>query len=63
MQQYKFNSRNKQGDESISTYMAELRKQTEFCDFGEYINAMLSNKFVLGSHNMRTQHRLLVEKA
>ena len=63
MQRYKFNSRNQKADESISTYVAELRKLTEFCEFGESINDMLRDKFVSGLHNTRTQHRLLAEKA
>ena len=40
----------------------ELRKLTEFCDFGYSINDMLRDKFVSGLHNTRTQHRLLAEK-
>ena len=63
MQRYRFNSRNQKPDESISTYVAELHKLTEFCDFGESINDMLRDKFVSGLHNTRTQHRLLAEKA
>ena len=63
MQRYKFNSRNQKPDGSISTYIAELRKLTEFCDFGDSINDMLRDKFVSGLHNTRTQHRLLAEKA
>ena len=63
MQRYKFNLRNKRADESILTYVAELRKLTEFCDFGESINHMLRDKFVSGLHNTHTQHRLLAEKA
>ena len=63
MQRYKFNSRNQKPDESISTYVVELRKLTEFCNSGESINDMLRDKFVSGLHNTRTQHRLLAEKA
>ena len=63
MQRYKFNSRNQKPDELISTYVAELRMLTEFCDFGESINDMLRDKFASGLHNTRTQHRLLAEKA
>ena len=63
MQRYKFNSRNQKPDESISTYVAELRKLTEFCALGDSINDMLRDKFVSGLHNMRIQHRLLAEKS
>ena len=62
MQRYKFNSRNQRADESISTYVIELHKLTEFCDFDESINDMLRDKFVSRLHNTRTQHRLLAEK-
>ena len=63
MQRYKFNSRNQKPDKSVSTYVAELRKLTEFCDFGDSINDILRDKFVSGLHNTRTHHRLLAEKA
>ena len=42
--------------------MAELRKLTEFCDFGESLNDMLRDKFVSGLRNTKTQHQLLSEK-
>ena len=63
MQCYKLNARNQKVDKSISTYVAKLHKLTEFCEFGESINDMLRDKFVLGLHNTRIQHRLLAEKA
>lgn len=59
MQRYKFNARTQQPGESISTYVAELRKLTEFCDFGDSLNDMLRDKFVSGLRNTKTQHRLL----
>ena len=52
MQCFKFNTRNKKTDESILTYVAELRKLTTFCDFDESINDTLQDKFVSGLHNM-----------
>ena len=36
MQRYKFNARNQKADESISTYVAELRKLTELCEINLY---------------------------
>ena len=51
IQRYKFNTRNQKADESISTYVAELCRLTEFCDFGETIGDILWDKFVLGLHN------------
>ena len=63
IQCYKFNTSNQKADESISTYVAELHRLIEFCDFGETIGDMLWDKFVLGLHNVRIQHRLLAEKA
>ena len=41
MQRYKFNARNQKANESISTYVAKLRKLTKFCEFGESIKDML----------------------
>ena len=62
MQRYKFNATTQQPGESISSYVVELRKLTEFCDFGESLNDMLRDKFVSGLRNTKTQHRLLSEK-
>ena len=59
MQRYKFNSRNQGADESIATCVPELRKLTEFCNFGESINDMLRDKFVSGLHNTCTQHSVV----
>ena len=61
MERYKFHSRTQQQGESITAFVAELRKLTEFCDFGDTVNDMLRDRFVAGLNNTRIQHRLLAE--
>ena len=61
MERYKFHSRTQQPEESVSAFIAELRKLTEFCDFGDSVNDMLRDRFVAGLSNTRIQHRLLAE--
>jgi len=41
MSRYKFNSRKRGRDQSISSYEAALRQLSEFCQFGESLNDML----------------------
>ena len=40
VQRYRFNTRNCQGGESISTYIAEIRHLSEHCNFGTSLNEM-----------------------
>ena len=37
-ERFKFNSHSRQPKESISAYMAVLRKLTEFCDYREAVD-------------------------
>lgn len=61
MQRYKFNSRLRQPGESISAYAAALRNLTEHCNFGDTINEMIRDRFVVGIEEERIQRRLLSE--
>ena len=61
MQRYKFNSRLRQPGESISAYAAALRSLTEHCNFGDTINEMIRDRFVVGIEEERIQRRLLSE--
>ena len=60
IQRYEFNTRNQKADESISTYVAEFHKLTEFCEFGESIYKI---NLYRGYITCIIQHRLLAEKA
>ena len=59
-----FNSRRQKEGESIATYVAELRKIAEHCDFGAVLSDMLRLRDRLcGTVHKGIQRRLLVEAA
>ena len=60
-ERFKFNSRNRLPDESISTYMAELRRLTEHCNYGATLPDMLRDRLVCGVVHERIQQKLLSE--
>ena len=47
--------------ESIAMFVAELRKLSEFCNYGEMLNDMLRDRLVCGINNVAMQRRLLSE--
>ena len=61
VQRFKFNTRVRQGGESIAKFVAELRQLSEFCDFGETLSDMLRDRLVCGIGDTRIQRRLLAE--
>jgi predicted aspartyl protease len=61
VQRYKFNTRVRGNDESISTFMAELRTLSEHCEFGVSLDEMLRDRLVCGVNEDRIQRRLLAE--
>ena len=61
VQRYKFNTRVRANDESISTFMAELRALSEHCEFGASLDEMLRDRLVCGVNDDRIQRRLLAE--
>ena len=48
VQRYNFHSRSRRSDESISGFIAELRKLSEHCEFGDTLNDMLRYRLVCG---------------
>ena len=62
MERYKFHSRNRNEDEGIAAYVAELRKLTEHCNFGDTLPEMLRDRLVCGIKNKTIQRRLLAER-
>ena len=62
VQRFKFHSRTQQPGESVATFLAELRKLTEFCKFGNVLEDMLRDRLVCGLSNNTIQRRLLAEK-
>ncbi|XP_014876941.1 uncharacterized protein K02A2.6-like [Poecilia latipinna] len=60
-ERFRFHKRNQSKTESTSTYIAELRRLSEHCQFGEGLSDALRDRFVCGLHNESTQKRLLTE--
>ena len=48
--------------ESVATYVAELRRLAEFCNYGDSLKKMLRDRLVVGVNHERIQERLLAEK-
>ena len=61
VQRFKFNSRAHQVEETVSTYVSELRSIAEHCNFGESLDDMLRDRLVCGMNNEQIQRRLLAE--
>ena len=57
----KFHHRNQREDETVSQYMAELRKLSEHCDFRDYLEEALRDRLVCGLRSKAIQRRLLLE--
>ena len=60
-ERFMFNTRDRLPEESVSVYMASLRRLTEHCGYGEQIDSMLRDRLVCGINNERIQQRLLSE--
>ena len=61
VQRYNFNSRSQRDGESVSQFVAELRRLSEHCDFGNTLEDMLRDRLVCGIRDIRVQRRLLAE--
>ena len=61
MQRFAFNSRSRKQGESVATFVADLRRLSEYCEFGESLAAMLRDRLICGINNDRMQRRLLAE--
>lgn len=58
-ERYKFHSRNQREDESISEYMACLRKLASTCKFGTFLDDALRDRFVCGVKIAELRDRML----
>ena len=61
VQRFKFNSRTQLEGESIATFIAELRRLSEHCGYGDSLNDMLRDSLVCSTTNSQLQKRLLSE--
>ena len=58
----KFYERKQHGDEKLSDYIAQLRKLTEHCEFDNFLEQALRDKFVCGLYNTNLRKRLIAER-
>ena len=61
VQRYTFHTRYRKEHESIATYVAELKKLSGHCGFGDTLNDMMRDRVVCGINDVRMQRRLLSE--
>ena len=61
VQHYVFNSRVRKQGESVATYIAELKRLSEHCEFTATLEDMLCDCLVCGINDSRIQRRLLAE--
>ena len=60
-ERFKFHRRNQGENESVAQYVAELRKLSEKCELGDYLEQALRDRLVCRLVNERVQQRLLSE--
>ena len=58
-ERFKFNCRDRRAEESIATYVSELRRLSEHCNYGAVLNDMIRDRLVCGIRHVRMQERLL----
>jgi hypothetical protein len=56
---FHFNMRNQKQGESVGEYIVALRKLSIHCNYGEFLNRALRDRFVCGLNNVRIQNKLL----
>ncbi len=62
-ERYRVHQRNQAVDESISKYVAALRRLTKDCCFGRFLDEALRDRFVCGVRDEATRRRLLWRKS
>ncbi|ETW98899.1 MAG: hypothetical protein ETSY2_42010 [Candidatus Entotheonella gemina] len=63
VKRFEFNTRRQGEGETVATFVAELRKLAEYCEYGDVLNDMLRDRVVCGISNKAVQRRLLQESA
>ncbi len=60
VQLFRFNSRVRESRETVQTYLAELRRLFEHCNFGNTLDDMLRDRIVCGINNAALQKKTVV---
>ena len=60
-ERFKFYSKTRQPNETIANFVAELRRLSEHCDYGDSLDDMMRGLLVCGINYKRKQYRLLSE--
>ena len=60
-ERFRFHRRNQLESETVSAYLAELRKLSLYCEFGTNLDVSLRDRLVCGLRNELIQKRLLSE--
>ncbi len=62
VERFKFYSRNRNEGEGVAANVAELRKLTEHCNFGETLPEMLRDRLACGINDKKIKRKLLAER-
>ena len=54
-----FNSRNQKNGETVQIYVAELRRLAVPCNFGEFLNRAIKDRFIAGVNDKEIQQKIL----
>ena len=54
-----FNTRIRKHDETVQMYVAELRRMAALCNFGEFLDRALRDRFIAGINNESIQQKIL----
>ena len=57
-----FHKRDQLPEEKVNDFLIELRRLARSCDFGDFLEQALRDRFVCGLANTSVQKRLLTEK-
>ena len=60
-ERFRFYKRHQQPSETVTTYLAELRRLASTCEFGKFLNEALCDRLVCGLREETMQRRLLAE--
>ena len=61
MERFAFNSKSRKQGESLANFVANLRRLSEYCEFGKSLAARLCNRLICGINSNRMQRCLLTE--